>query len=315
MSKHQPAPKSSNPPDPESASLYDLYKTLGLSVDLINPKSQFTVHDLHTLLTELPYTSPHFRPNYFAFTFIKDGHGRYTVDELAFDLQPLTVYFTNPGNYRTFHWQDIQEAWHITFNEAYLKANVHPNIFAEFPFLLTETVRPQTLAPAVYREFEELYGLIAKEYQGNSAYKDRIIGSLFVVLLLKIKEYFWTDYNPIYEGNRSSQIVKTFKRDLEDHYRDLLSGNAEKAFRVADYAARQHLHPNYLTNVIKAKTGKSISTWITGKTITEAKSLLLNSGLAIKEIAYRLGFSESTHFSNYFKKYTDLSPAQFRRQG
>ena len=83
-----------------------------------------------------------------------------------------------------------------------------------------------------------------------------------IFYLLKIKEHFWHDYNPIYEGNRSSQIVKSFKKSLEDHYRDLVSGKGEMVFRVQDYAAAQSLHPNYLSNVIKTKTGKSISTWI-----------------------------------------------------
>jgi AraC family transcriptional regulator, transcriptional activator of pobA len=35
---------------------------------------------------------------------------------------------------------------------------------------------------------------------------------------LKIKEYFFQDYNPNYEGNRSSQIVKTFKRSPENMF-------------------------------------------------------------------------------------------------
>jgi AraC family transcriptional activator of pobA len=56
-------------------------------------------------------------------------------------------------------------------------------------------------------------------------------------------------------------------------------------FRVQDYAAAQHLHPNYLTNVVKTKTGKPISAWIADKTIAEAKSLLQNSASSIKEIA------------------------------
>jgi len=68
-----------------------------------------------------------------------------------------------------------------------------------------------------------------------------MIGNLFVVLLLKIKEYFWEDYNPIYEGNRSSQIVKQFKRNLEQHYRDLVSGKAEKVFRVSKVADLEKL--------------------------------------------------------------------------
>ena len=133
-------------------------------------------------------------------------------------------------------------------------------------------------------------------------------------MLLKVKEYFWHDYNPIYEGNRSSQIVKSFKKSLEDYYRDLVSGKAEIMFRVQDYAAAQNLHPNYLSNVVKTKTGKSISAWIADKTIAEAKSLLQNSTSSIKEIAFLLGFPEANHFSNYFKKHVGVTPVAYRKE-
>jgi AraC family transcriptional activator of pobA len=65
--------------------------------------------------------------------------------------------------------------------------------------------------------------------------------------------------------------------------------------------------------VIKTKTGKAIGTWIMEKTISEAKSMLQNSSVPIKEIAYVLGFSESAHFSNYFKKHTNTSPVSYRK--
>jgi AraC-like DNA-binding protein len=134
-----------------------------------------------------------------------------------------------------------------------------------------------------------------------------------VSLLLKIKEFFFQDYNPIYEGNRSSQIVKIFKQQLEQHFRDLVSGKTDTPLRVQDYADKQFLHVNYLSSVISSKTGKSISTWIADKTIAEAKVMLQNKLLSIKEIAGRLGFLEASHFSNYFKKHTSLSPAEYRK--
>jgi AraC-like DNA-binding protein len=93
-----------------------------------------------------------------------------------------------------------------------------------------------------------------------------------------------------------------------------MSGKANKPYRLQDYADAQGLHSNYLSNVIKSKTGKPVGTWIIEKTISEAKSLLQNTDVPIKEVAYQLGFAESTHFSNYFKKYTDLTPASFRKQ-
>lgn len=294
--------------------LLDQYLYQGLPVDSIDAKTAFTIHNLKDIHFELPYTSIVYRTNFFSFVFVKDGIGRYTTDEQTFNTSPGTIYFTNPGHFKSFEWQQINDVHLVTLSESFLKENVHPKIFEEFPFLLAETVPPRTLQPKVFAEFEQLYLQIEKEYFSSSTYRTRMIGSLFVVLLLKIKEYFWEDYNPIYEGNRSSQIVKQFKRTLEQHYRDLVSGKADKVFRVQDYADAQHLHPNYLSNVIKSKTGKPIGTWISEKTITEARSLLQHSPASIKEIASQLGFTESTHFSNYFKKQTGVSPVLYRKQ-
>lgn len=290
------------------------YEYLGLPTDLIDPKNQFVIHNLKDIHHELPYKSPVYRPNFYSFVFVKNGKGKYTTDEHVFDTEPGTIYFTNPGHYKSFEWHVLEEVYLVTLTESFLKENVHAKIFEEFPFLLAETVTPSVLKAEVFAEFEQLYLQILAAYRSESPYKNRIIGNLFVVLLLKVKEYFWADYNPIYEGNRSSQIVKQFKQTLEQHFRDLAKGTAEKVFRVQDYAEAQHLHPNYLSNVIKSKTGKSVSTWITDKTIAEAKSLLQNSALPVKQIAYQLGFLESTHFSNYFKKHTDSSPAEYRKK-
>jgi len=302
-----------NPKSGLHETLADTYKVLGLPLDLIHANAGFTIHNLADIHHELPFTSAVYRTNYFSFVFVKDAEGRYTTDEQIFTTVPGTIYFTNPGHYKSFQWNRLGEVYLVTMSEAFLKENVHHDVFKEFSFLLAETVPPKVLEPVVFHEFEQLYLQINKEYFGDSPYKYRMIGSLFVVLLLKIKEYFWHDYNPIYEGNRSSQIVKLFKRSLEKHYRDLMNGKAEKVLRVQDYADEQNLHPNYLSNVIKSKTGKSIGTWIAEKTIAEAKSLLQNSPISIKEIAYKLGFTESAHFSNYFSKHTEMSPANYRK--
>lgn len=169
------------------------------------------------------------------------------------------------------------------------------------------------LADDFFQEVGAINVQILNEYRKSTTSKYKIIGHLLAVLLFKIKEHIWNDYNPIYEGNRSSQIVISFKRILEGHYRDLSSGKADLAFRVQDYANALNLHPNYLSSVIKSKTGKNITAWIAEKTLTEAKSLLQNGAIPIKEISYRLGFSETSHFSNFFKKYERTSPVLYRK--
>jgi AraC-like DNA-binding protein len=294
--------------------LHELYRIMGLPLDPIDAASGFTVHFLQDTFKQLPFTSVPFRPNYFSFLFVREAYGKYTIDDLSFNIEPGTVYFTNPGNYRVFEWYKISDACLVTFNESYLKEYAHNEVYREFSFLLTETVEPRVLNDQQFREVRQFYEQIHHEYHRESPYKHKIIGSLTVALLLKVKEYFFQEYNPIHEGNRSSQIVKTFRLNLENHFRELVSGKTEKLLRVQDFADMQSLHANYLSSVIISKTGKSISAWIAERVVTEAKVLLQNHALSIKEIGNRLGFLEAAHFSNHFKKHTSMSPVQYRKQ-
>lgn len=293
--------------------LHETYKNMGLPVNEIIDNEGLTINNLKHLHPELPFKSIGFRPNYFSFLFVKDAKGKYTTDDVSFDTEPGTIYFTNPGHFKSFEWNEINDVYLITVTETFLKENVHMNIFKEFPFLLSETVYPRNLNKTDFAEFENIYLQIEKEYNSSSSIKNKVIGNFLVILLLKIKEAFWNNYNPIYEGNKSSQIVKNFKKDLEHHFRELLDGKTDKQLRVKDYAVSQNLHENYLNNVIKSKTGKSVSNWISDKLIAEAKSLLKNTDLSVKEIAYKLGFLETSHFSNYFKKHTKTSPEEYRK--
>src|ERR1700744_2613302 len=134
--------------------LYDLYKSLGIPTDLLDAADEFTVHDVKDLLTELPVVSPRFRPNYFNFLFCRNAYGRCTIDDVAYNLEPGTIYYTNPGCYRTFGWNSIEDAWLITFNESYLKEYIHQDIYREFPFLLTESLQPLRLEMEEFAEYE-----------------------------------------------------------------------------------------------------------------------------------------------------------------
>lgn len=296
----------------ETNNLFELYKTLGLPLDFFDLQEGFSIFNLKEVGFQLPYKSASFRPNFFSFLFVKEGIGHYTIDEHTFEVESQTIYFTNPSNYRTFSWQKIEDVVLITFDEVFLKKYIGEEVYADFPFLLTEIISPQSVLDDFFRLLERVLYQIQEEYRSSSTSKYKVIGHLLAVLLYKIKEHIWMDYNPIYEGNRSSQIVISFKKMLEQHYRDLSLGKIDSLWKVQDYADAQHLHPNYLSSVIKSKTGKPIAVWITDKTLAEAKSLLQNSPVTIKEISYKLGFSETAHFSNFFKKHVNMSPLQYR---
>jgi AraC family transcriptional regulator, transcriptional activator of pobA len=289
----------------------DLYKSLNLPLE---QEIDFTIHFKPDILHQIPFKSPIFRANYFCFVFVKDGSGFYTIDENRFPFSSRTIYFTNPGHIKSYQINDLSDAYMITLNENFLKENVHSEIFDEFPFLLAEIVPPKTLSEKKFMEFEALYKQIFDEYTRPSVYKNKILGNLFVVLLLKLKEEFWLNYNPIIEGNRNSQIVKSFKQILESEFKNVIEKQQnENKLQVQHFAERLNLHPNYLNSVIKSKTGKTIYEWIVQRTLSNAKSMLKNTSLSVKEIGYRLGFSEPTHFNRFFKKHQDTTPNAYRK--
>lgn len=306
-------PKNDHNPD-IFKDLTETFNSMNLPLShMLHDGDGFSLSNLKDLFTELPFQSIVFRPNYFTMLFVKDAYADYTTDDVTFRMEPGTIFFTNPGHFRSFVWFEITDVYLIAFSEAFLKKNITGDVFQEFPFLVTETVNPRTLNQQDFADFEDSCMQLFSAFNSKSIYKQKIIGNLLMILLFKIKEAFWKDYNPIYEGNKSSQIVKTFKANLESHFRDLVEERVEIQFRVTDYAALQNLHENYLNTVVKTKTGKSVRSWISEKMISEAKSLLLHTGLSNKEISGKLGFIESAHFSNYFKKHTGLTPLLYRK--
>ena len=289
----------------------DLYHTLGLPIEQEMDFSILSVPDIHS---EIPFKSPILRAGYFSFILNKVGSGFYYLDDNKFAFDNKTIYFTNPGHIKSYELDESKEAYIIMLSDKFLHENVHWSIYEEFSFLLAEKTPPKELSKNDFEEFETLYSQILKEFEKDSPYKNKVIGNLFMVLLLKIKERFWSEYNPIEEGNRNSRIVKLFKKMLETEFKKILDHSQNNIKLQAQYfASKLNLHPNYLNSVIKTKTGRTVNDWISKRTLSIAKSLLLNTTNSSKEIAYRLGFSEPTHFSRFFKKQMQISPNEFRK--
>ena len=106
-------------------------------------------------------------------------------------------------------------------------------------------------------------------------------------------------------ASHSEKIFYDFLDLLHTHYR--------KQRRVSFYAGELSLTPRHLTTVIRLVSGRSAARWIEEYIVLEAQILLRNSPMAIKEIAYELGFNEQSLFSKYFSRVSGSSPESYRR--
>ena len=81
---------------------------------------------------------------------------------------------------------------------------------------------------------------------------------------------------------------------------------------ASDFAKQLNVHVNHLNRAVKETTDKTTSQIIGERILRESKILLKHSPWNVSEIAYALGFTETTHFNNFFKKHVQLSPLKFR---
>lgn len=82
---------------------------------------------------------------------------------------------------------------------------------------------------------------------------------------------------------------------------------------VTAVAERLHLSPSYLSDMLRALTGRNAQQHIHDKLIAKAKEQLSTTTLTVSEVAYALGFEHPQSFSKLFKTKTSVSPLQFRR--
>jgi AraC family transcriptional regulator, transcriptional activator of pobA len=285
------------------------YAAIGGSMD---SSMECTVHPLEALHDRVPYSSPLFRANYYSVVLVRSGRGAYILDSVSYPTRPRTLYFTNPGHVKGFRIDRPSTGWVITFSEAFLKTHGRVDLIADFPFLLADAVPPRLLDAPAFASFNALASQLHDTYKVESPSRARLVASLLVVLLLRLKDAFWSAYDPRREVRGDTHIVTVFQGNLEAHVRALVDGEQRTQWGVQDFARAQHLHPSYFSTVIRQKTGRPVGAWIDAKLLSEARALLSRSTLSLKEIAFRLGFREPGHFSRFFRAHAGMTPSAYR---
>ncbi|WP_249896920.1 helix-turn-helix domain-containing protein [Paenibacillus sp. PK3_47] len=100
--------------------------------------------------------------------------------------------------------------------------------------------------------------------------------------------------------------------DLMQTVRDDLGTCVYGEVTLAEIAARHHMSMSTLRRIVRRSSGFPLHEYIHRIKMAEAKHLLLNTSLQIKEIAGLLHYSDAFYFSRLYKKYMGISPQYSR---
>ena len=84
-------------------------------------------------------------------------------------------------------------------------------------------------------------------------------------------------------------------------------------FICIGYLSGSVLYARIFARIFKKETGKTLSDELNEIRIQHAKKLLASTALSINEISKMIGYENECYFSAVFKRYTDTTPSEFRK--
>ena len=92
----------------------------------------------------------------------------------------------------------------------------------------------------------------------------------------------------------------------------LMKENLRRQLTSIDLARAVNLSPVHLRYLFKTETGKTFAQYLKSLRMEEARTLLETTFLSTKEVMYRIGMHDESHFARDFKRVHGLTPAQYR---
>lgn len=232
--------------------------------------------------------------NYYVIGFIESGERCLSCKNREYTVEPGDLLLFNPRDNHTCEQIDGRTL-------DYRCINVPPETMSKAAFEITgKEYLPYFAPPVVFHSelvplLRELHMIIMEEERGFR--KEEIF---FFLLEQLIKEFSEEGIEPsLAEENRETRIICNF---LEENYM--------KNITLDELSELTGLSKYYLLRSFTKQKGISPYRYLETIRIDRAKKLLEKGVLPI-EAALQTGFTDQSHFSNFFKKFIGLTPKQY----
>ncbi|MCD1118939.1 helix-turn-helix domain-containing protein [Chryseobacterium turcicum] len=169
----------------------------------------------------------------------------------------------------------------------------------------TESLHVKPISPFIINQeniknCRLLITILREEYQGKS--RNNFIKAILRALILLLTEKL--------------NLQKSKNIDLQrlEFLTDLINENYTSQKDTDFYAESLNITTHHLNYIVRKLRGSTVKKLVFQRIILEAKRELSYGQKNIKEIAYQLGFTDSSYFSRLFKKQTGISPEIFKTE-
>ncbi len=245
--------------------------------------------------------------------YMKKGFAVFEVAGQPVSLGPNDIVIIKPMQFHKFIVKSDNGCEFIVLNFKF--ENKIDGEYSEIPledflnFVSSRETGPHiTLKVSQKNEIIVLLNRILKERESSEP------GSEFLNYLLVMELFVLLSRALKMEWENSIKSKSPKLRELISIAINFIHTNFERDISLGNIAKFVFLSPSYFTRAFKEETGMSPINYLLKVRIERAKELLADTGLKISDIALSVGFSNQQRFNEMFKKYTHLTPLQFRKK-
>lgn len=255
------------------------------------------------------------RHNFYELIFIRKGKGKHIVNDIEIPYAEGDIFLLTHNDEHFFNIEEKTTFTFLKFTEQLLSEKTENKLNNRWHkavehILFNINVRPDRILSDEKEKKKafQLLDLLYTEYKIHDRFSRLLVLELFGSMMILIsrdlsKRSGVNSLNRIYM-DKVSQILSYIRQHILD--REKVS--------VQAIANRFYMSPNYVSIFIKKHAGVSLQKMILKTRLKTADRMLTDSDLTISEIAIRLDFTDSSHFTKIFKKYRGgYTPKNFRK--
>lgn len=246
-----------------------------------------------------------YKTDFFEFYFFQKAEGYMLLAGRKIILHPNMVLVISPFQLQEWHVDlDKLDYTFLIFQEEFINNFLSDKYFMyrllycyqhDYPTFFDMSTEEMTpLLSQLLQMKKELRNPIADSYH-------MIVACLYQFLLL-LNRFYANHFDLPFDPPLNNYAYQ---------YKELLEKNISEKTRVADYAEMMNISRVTLNKAVMREFGLSAVHLLKQRLLQEVKSDLLFTGLSVKEIAYRLHFSESNHLMRFFKQMTGQTISEF----
>ena len=265
-------------------------------VELKDIKKYLTQNPVHTL-------------TYYDITFITEGEGDFVIDNQSYEASPCDVFFSQPGDVRSWDVNNITNGYALIFEDEFLASLFKDSLFVQHLsfFHLGKTSAKLHLPDDLYRRIMFLLRDIKEEIDSYKQNGDHVLRALLYEILMLLNRTYL-------KSMVKKEIDKEGSNLYLGRYIKLVDQYMKEQHAVQFYADKLCITPNYLNEIITSALHVSAKQYIQKKLMDEAKRLLIYTDLSVSEIAFGLGYSTVSYFIRYFRQFTKKTPLSYREE-